>query len=114
MPLVAMNAILDRLEAGEIESAKQLKAAFDHIMNNYDDYAYDWALGAVEELVGHPAGQEDIEMVIRLGREYNQKMKSVTDLDRKKDYDEVAQVGYGLDCLTEEERLTDFRAVRGE
>lgn len=113
MPLSAMNAILERLEAGEIESAEGLKAAFDHIMDNYNDYAYDWAVGAVEELVGHPATQTDIEEVIRLGEEYAQKMKTITDLDRKKDYDEVAQVGYGIDCLTEEERLADFRAVRG-
>lgn len=114
MPLVEMNAILDRLEAGEIGSASELKASFDHIMDNYCDYAYDWALGVVEELVGHPATQEDIDQVVARGREYAQKMKEITDADRRKDFEGVATVGYGLDCLTEEERLADFRAVRGE
>lgn len=114
MPLGAMNAILDRLEAGEIEGAAELKAAFDRIMDNYDDYAYDWALGIVEELVGHTPTVEDIEAVIARGGEYARKMKELTDADRLKDFEGVAMVGYGIDCQTEEERIADFKAVRGE
>lgn len=113
MPLGEMNAILERLESGEITDAEGLKASFDRVMTHYHDYAYDWAVGAVEQLLGHPASEADLQEVIARGREYARKIKSVTDADRQKDYDEVAQVGYGIDCLCEEERLADFRAVRG-
>lgn len=114
MPHSEMAKILDRLEAGDIGTPEELKAALDHIMNNYDDYAYDWAVGAVEEMIGHTPSEEELQEVIRIGREYAAKIKRSADKDREKDFETISQVGYGIDCLSEEERLADFRAVRGE
>lgn len=114
MPHSEMAKILDRLEAGDIDSPEGLKAAFDHIMDNYDDYAYDWAVGAVGDMLSHTPSAEELQEVIRLGREYAAKIKRFADKDREKDFETVSQVGYGIDCLSEEERLADFRAVRGE
>lgn len=114
MPHGEMAKIIDRLEAGDIGTPEELKVAFDHIMNNYDDYAYDWAVGAVEEMMGHTPSEEELQEVIRLGREYAAKIKRSADKDREKDFETISQVGYGIDCLTEEERLADFHAVRGE
>lgn len=113
MPHSEMAKIIDRLEAGDIDTPEELKVAFDHIMDNYDDYAYDWAVGAVEEMLSHPPTEQELQEVIRLGREYAAKIKRSADLDREKDFSTVARVSYGIDCLTEEERMADFRAVRG-
>lgn len=114
MPHSEMASILDRLEEGTITTPEELKAAFDHIMNNYDDFAYDWAVGAVEEILSHAPTEEELQEVIRRGRECASKIKSTSEADRAKDFENISQVGYGIDCLTPEERLADFRAVRGE
>lgn len=113
MPHSEMAKIIDRLESGDIGTPEELKAAFDHIMDNYDDYAYDWAVGAVEEMLSHAPTEEELQEVVRIGREYAAKIKHSADLDREKDFSTVARVSYGIDCLTEEERLADFHAVRG-
>lgn len=114
MPHAEMTAILNQLEEGNIATPEALKVALDRIMDNYDDYAYDWAVGAVEELLGHTPSEEELADVVRRGREYARKIQSTTDADREKDFDTIAQVGYGIDCLTPEERLADFHAVRGK
>lgn len=114
MPLEVMNAILDRLDRDEITTPEELKREFDFVMDNYDDFAYNWALGAVEQLIGHAPTEEDLQEVQRRGREGMLRLKTQTDADKAKDFDAIARVGYGIDALTEEERLADFRAVRGE
>lgn len=114
MPLEAMNDILQRVDRGEIASSDQLKVAFDLIMDNYEALAYDWALSAGEELLGRAVGPEDIDHLIQRGHEAAAKFTNSTERDRQKDFDMVAQVGYGIDCLSAEERMADFLAVRGE
>jgi hypothetical protein len=114
MPMGEMNAILDRVDSGEITTAAELKSAFDRIMDNYHDYAYDWAVEAVESLLGRAVTEDDLTKVIRRGHESALKLKELTEEDREKDFDVAAQVGYGIDSLNEEERLADFRAVRGK
>lgn len=114
MPHSAMSSILDKIEAKEITSPEELKAAFDYIMDNYNDYAYDWAVGVVEQQLGHAPSQQELNEVIWRGREYAKKIKAMCDEDREKDFDGIAQIGYGIDCLSPEERMADFRAVRGK
>lgn len=114
MPLEVMNNILDRVDSGEIATAEELKAAFDFVMENYDDYAHSWALSVVEQMVGHTPTQEDIATFVARGKQCDEQLRQVTEEDKAKDYDFIAQVGYGIDCLTPEERLADFRAVRGD
>ena len=113
MPLGEMNAILERLDSGEITTPGELQEAFNRVMANYDDFAYSWALEAAERLLGHPASEEDLAEIQRRGRECEKRIKQSTEKDRAKDFEFTAQVGYGIDCLTDEERLADFRAVRG-
>ncbi len=114
MPLSAMNDILAKVDSGDIDSAEDLKKAFDFVSDNYDDFAFNWALSAAEELLGHPATQDDIAQIIKRGEECRLRLKTQTEADRAKDFDVTARVGYGIDCLTDEEILADFKAVRGE
>lgn len=114
MPHSEMATILSQIEEGAIATPEGLKVALDRIMDNYDDYAYDWAVGAVEELLGHTPSAEELADVVRRGRECARNIQSTTDADRAKDFDTISQVGYGIDCLTPEERLADFHAVRGK
>lgn len=114
MPLDVMNYILDRVDSGEIASPEELSAAFDYVMENYDDYAHSWALSALERLIGHKPTAEDVASMVARGKECAEQMRLTTEEDRAKDFDTVAQVGYGIDTLNPEDKLADFRAVRGE
>lgn len=112
MPLDVMNEILSRVDSGEIDSSEALKVEFDRVMDNYDHLAHSWALTATERLLGHAPTEEDIRDIIARGKECAAELESTTNEDRQKDFGIVATVGYGIDCLTEEERLADFNAVR--
>lgn len=114
MPMSQMEAILERLESEKIASAEDLEVAFDEIMLNYSNFAYDWALKALEVRLHRPATEQDIEQAIARGQKAEYKLKEITDNDRLKDFDEVSQVGYGIDSLSAEERRADFEAVRGQ
>ena len=112
MPLDVMNEILSRVDSGEIDSSEALKAEFDRVMADYDHLAHSWALTAAERLLGHAPTEEDIKDIIARGKECAAELENTTNEDRQKDFGIVATVGYGIDCLTEEERLADFNAVR--
>lgn len=114
MPMSQMNAILARLDSGEISSAEELKRAFDVVADGYDDFAYSWAVWAASQRLGHPASEQELEEIIARGRAAGQKLREITEADKMKDFESVAQVGYGIDAQTPEEALADFKAVRGE
>ncbi len=114
MPLSEMERILVGLEEGTIATDASLSAAFEEVWKNYNSYAYDWAVGMVAEEIGREPLEEDIEQAVRLGKEGSDRLKLITDADRLRDFDSVSQVGYGVDCTNEADRLADFKAVRGE
>lgn len=113
MPLAQMNAILERVDEGKIASAEDLEAAFDEIMVNYRNFAYDWALGALENRLQRPATEQDIAVALVRGQKAEYRLKEITEADKMKDFDEVAKVGYGIDSTSEADRQADFEAVRG-
>lgn len=114
MPLDVVNSILAKVDSDEITTAQELNKEFNFVMDNYDDFAHSWALSVLEQLMGHKPSEEEIAATIKLGKKCAEQMRLITEEDRAKDFDFVAQVGYGADCLTDEERMADFRAVRGE
>lgn len=113
MPQAEMERILAALEEGIITSAEALSEEFARLKRHYQAYAYDWALGMVADVVGHEPTQEDLARAIALGESGAARLKGITDADRLRDFDEVSQVGYGVDSLEEADRLADFNAVRG-
>ena len=113
MPMAEMERILAALEEGTITSAEALSEEFARLKLHYQAYAYDWALGMVADVVGHEPTQEDLARAIALGESGAARLKGITDADRLRDFDEVSQVGYGVDSLEEADRLADFNAVRG-
>ena len=78
----------------------------------YDDHARRWALSIYARLLGHLPSQEEVDEAVRGGAHARRALREMTDADRARDCSPDKAVGYGLDG-GEEERLLDYRAVRG-
>lgn len=113
MPLGEMERIVAQIESGIISTPEQVSEAFAEVMCTYETLAYDWAVGMVAERVGHEPSEQELAEAVDLGRRESDKLASITDADRLRDFDATSQVGYGIDATTEQDRLADFEAVRG-
>lgn len=113
MTAAAMDDIFDKIEAGEINSFDGLETELDHIFVRYGAAAYAWALNELEKELGRKASQKDIARAVKRGLRAAAKLEKLTEEDRRKDEGPEMSVGYGLDSQSEEERLEDYRRVRG-
>ena len=80
---------------------------------HYDDYAHSWAEQVYASLLGHTPSVEEIREAIEAGANARDSFRRMTDADRMRDCGADMAVSYGLDCETMEERMADFRTVRG-
>ena len=85
---------------------------FRSFARRYDDHARRWALSIYARLLGHLPSQEEVDEAVRGGAHARRALREMTDADRARDCSPDKAVGYGLDG-GEEERLLDYRAVRG-
>lgn len=109
-----MNSLLNDIEDGTLNTPEAISAELKHIADDYDSHAYDWAVGALEQRLARKVTAEDIAEAIERGTRAAGKLCEMTEADRLKDYDEIAQISYGIDSLLEQERIEDFVAVRGK
>ena len=80
---------------------------------HYDDYAHSWAEEIYASLIGHTPSPDEIREAIEAGRNAHDKIIHLTEIDRNRDFASDMAVGYGIDSDTMEERMADFRQVRG-
>ena len=98
-----VEALCDAVERGELTDPREIDDRFRDFARRYDDQAHRWALSIYARLLGHlPRG----------GAHARRALREMTDADRARDCSPDKAVGYGLDG-GEEERLLDYRAVRG-
>ena len=64
-------------------------------------------------LLGHAPSIEEVREAIEAGRNARESFRRMTDADRTRDCGADMAVSYGLDCDSMEERMADFRTVRG-
>ena len=81
--------------------------------SNYDSHARSWAWEAFTERIGHAPMAEDIAQLTERGAEARRSLRETIEADRDKENSAEMSVGYGVDCDNEQERLADYRAVRG-
>lgn len=104
--------LLDRIDRGEISPA-DIDTAMRSFQADYDSHAHTWAFAALAELVGHtPSGQEVAELLER-GAQARASLQETVAADLAKENSAEMSVGYGIDCDSMQERLADYRAVRG-
>lgn len=109
----AVDTLIEQVETGVLTTP----AAIDNYLRvfaiHYDDYAHSWAEQVYASLLGHYPTLEEINEAIEAGANAREKMRQQTDNDRARDFAPDMAVGYGIDCDTNEERMIDFRSVRG-
>ena len=72
-----VDDIVSSIENGQITSLDAIKERFETFAQHYTDYAYSWAVGVLEQLLGHTPSATAIREAIESGR------RSQEDLDAK-------------------------------
>ncbi len=108
-----VEQLLDRIEQGELTSLQAIDNELRVFAVHYDDYAHSWAEHTLASLLERQPDAKDLQEAIEAGRNAREKMQQLTDADLNRDCAVDMSVGYGLDSDTVEERMKDFRAVRG-
>lgn len=113
MTKAAMDRLLGEVDSGRITTYADLRGRLADIHSRYTASAYMWALRGLEKELGHAASPEDIAAAIERGEAAAAKLHALTEQDRQKDEGKAMSVSYGIDSEDEEERLEDYRRVRG-
>lgn len=108
-----VEQLIDRIEQGEFATLTAIDNELRVFAVHYDDYAHSWAEEIYASLLGHAPSADEIREAIEAGANAHEKLIHMTEIDRKRDFASDMAVGYGIDCETMEERMADFREVRG-
>ncbi|MBE6178432.1 MAG: DUF4954 family protein [Rikenellaceae bacterium] len=109
----AVEQLIESIEQGQYTSLKEVDNFLRIFFIHYDDYAHSWAEHLYASLLGHAPSQEEIQEAIEAGKAACEKLNQTTENDRRRDCAPDMAVGYGVDCDTVEERMADFKHVRG-
>ncbi|MBR3847602.1 MAG: DUF4954 family protein, partial [Alistipes sp.] len=109
----AVEQLIAAIEQGQYTSLKEVDNFLRIFFIHYDDYAHSWAEHLYASLLGHAPSQEEIQEAIEAGKAACEKLHQTTESDRRRDCAPDMAVGYGVDCDTVEERMADFKHVRG-
>ena len=105
--------ILDMVESGRLSSVDEADAMFRAFAVHYADYAHSWAVDVLGAILGHEPTAAELAEAVTVGRAAHETLRRMTDADRERDSSIELSVSYGLDSADEEERIEDYRAVRG-
>lgn len=108
-----VDAIVADIEAGKLATFAAIDDRFVAFRTRYAQYARSWAEELYAALLDHVPTPEEVAEAIEAGRNAHAAMRRTTDADCRRDCSPAMAVSYGLDSDDEEERLADFRAVRG-
>ncbi len=108
-----VDAIVADIEAGKLTHFAAIDHRFVIFSIRYAQYARSWAEALYAALLGHAPTPEEVAEAIEAGRNAHSAMRRTTDADRQRDCSPEMAVSYGPDCDDEEEKLADYRAVRG-
>lgn len=116
-PKELVNALLDDVEAGMVQSAGDFDSRLRLMHANYYKYEWTWAYEKMVEYYGLYPDRITIEDLIRIIRQWKD---SVVRLDRmlyadaKKEFSLSAHTGFGFDGASQSTVDRDFEQVRGD
>ena len=108
-----VDRIVSQIELGELNSLAAIDNAFRVFAVHYDDYAHSWAEQVYASLLGRVPTITELQEAIDAGKNARESFRRMTDADRARDFGADMAVSYGLDSDNPEERMADFRSVRG-
>ena len=115
-PKQSVDALLDSIESGKINSIDKIADAFRRMHRSYYDWEWTWACERIEEEEKKSVDKFTSADVIRIVERWK---KSVVDLDKllyedaKKEFTLASMTGFGIDGGDEIKKL-DFEQVRGD
>ena len=98
-------------ELDNFSTIEQLEQRLHSFAENYDNAAHGWALAALAKMLGHIPSTEDIAAAISSGEQAHNALRRITDADHESDRSLTMSVGYGIDSVTDDEVVADFKAV---
>ena len=115
-PKSEVDALIERIESGEINRLKSINAEFERMHQNYYTYEWTWAYEKLEEYYGvHPSEMTAAD-IIHIVEQWKM---AVVGLDRmvyedaKKEFSLASMTGFGADG-SRIEKEQDFEQVRGD
>lgn len=111
MPVSVLERLVCKIEYGKIKDIDGIEKVFDGFFEDYQNHAYAWALGTLEEMLGSKPEHEDIEAAIAKGRESKEVISKTRAEDAGRDSSLVMQTGYGIDSDDPAIRNADFKTV---
>lgn len=113
-PRSRVDALLDRIDSGEIPDLESFAHELHEIVENYRDDEMKWAhyaLGVLLEKDEQQITDEDVAGVIEKGAKDRKTLDDAIEQDAGRDFAPSMSVGYGIDDPLS--RADDFTAVRG-
>lgn len=114
-PKSEVDALLDRIECGEVKRLQEINDAFAVMAANYYTYEWRWAYDRIEEFYGVSPERITAEDVRRIVLEWREAVVSLDRMlyeDARKEFSLSFMTGFGADGSSDD-RLSDFEQVRG-
>jgi len=115
-PKEAVDALLDKVESGQIASTAELEEGFRTMQDNYYSYEWTWAYDKIEEYFGidlKAITAKDVRFLVKRWKDAVVGLDNMLYEDAKKEFSLSSMTGFGADG-SKEEKMKDFSNVRGD
>lgn len=112
-PRREVEAILDRIESGELATIGAVNDSLRRLDSEYTGHAYAWALMVLAGQLGHAPSAAEVAHAIETGRESRANIDTLRTMNARQDAGEIMATGYGIDAVSKADIADDFKAVRG-
>ncbi|MBQ0081426.1 MAG: DUF4954 family protein [Alistipes sp.] len=108
-----VTKLISDVENGTISTLQELNKYFVELSKSYENDSYAFAWNLLGNILGHEVTQKDVQEAIASSNDAVRFIQQIRESDLERDRALDMQVGYGLDLETKEEKLEEFKAVRG-
>ena len=114
-PRSAVEALMDKIQSGEVSSVDSITEGFAEIHRKYYDYEWTWAYRIIREYYGLDLSEAGVEDMLSLVDRWKTSVVALDNLvyeDARKEFSLSAMTSFGADG-GEQRRREDFEQVRG-
>ncbi|MDY6148392.1 MAG: DUF4954 family protein [Porphyromonas sp.] len=115
-PRKVVSELLRDVKNGFIPSIDELNSRIRVIHENYYELEWPWAYALLLQWNGVEQKDLTVPLLIEFATKWIEAVSKLDNLlyeDAKKEFEMFAQVGFGIDLLNKERKLSDFEQVRG-
>lgn len=114
-PRSAVEALMDKIQSGEVSSVDSITEGFAEIHRRYYEYEWTWAYRIIREYYGLDLSEAGVEDMLSLVDRWKTSVVALDNLvyeDARKEFSLSAMTSFGADG-GEQRRREDFEQVRG-